>query len=57
MATETTNLGLTKPEGSDAPDIEVINNNMEIIDTKIKEALEQVELGPDIEEEEEGEVE
>ena len=33
MATTTTNLGLTKPAGTDAPDIAVINANMDTIDT------------------------
>jgi len=32
MATETTNLGLTKPAGSDAALISTINDNMDIID-------------------------
>lgn len=50
MATTTTNLGLTKPDGSDSPNIEVINNNMDILDEKVNEALELIELGPDIEE-------
>lgn len=33
MATTTTNLGLTKPAGTEAPDISVINTNMDKIDT------------------------
>lgn len=33
MATTTTNLGLTKPAGTDAVDIAVINANMDTIDT------------------------
>lgn len=32
MATTTTNLGLTKPAGTEAPDISVINANMDKID-------------------------
>ena len=35
MATETTNLGLTKPDLDDLYDIGVTNNNMDIIDTAI----------------------
>lgn len=35
MATTTTNLGLTKPAGTDAPDIAVINANMDKIDTNL----------------------
>lgn len=37
MATKTTNYGLTKPSGNDDADISVINANMDIIDTKMKE--------------------
>ena len=36
MATQTTNLGLTKPSDSDAPDISVINNNMDLIDEEFE---------------------
>lgn len=32
MASKTTNLSLTKPELTEAADINVINNNMDIID-------------------------
>ena len=46
----TTNLGLKKPVGIDAPDISVINENMDVLDEKTHEALEQVEIGFDIEE-------
>ena len=46
----TTNLGLKKPVGPDAPDISVINTNMDILDEKTYEALEQVEIGFEIEE-------
>lgn len=35
MATTTTNLKLTKPSDSDAPDISVINDNMDKIDTAV----------------------
>ena len=35
MATTTTNLGLTKPAGTDAVDIAVINANMDKIDTAV----------------------
>ena len=34
MATTTTNLGLTKPAGTDAVDIAVINANMDLIDSR-----------------------
>jgi hypothetical protein len=36
VATQTTNLGLTKPSDSDAPDISVINNNMDLIDEEFE---------------------
>lgn len=48
MATKTENLGLTKPEETDAPDISVINGNMDILDSKVKEALDSVELDSEI---------
>ena len=35
MATTTTNLGLTKPAGTDKPDIKVINENMDKIDAAV----------------------
>ena len=35
MATTTTNLGLTKPVGTEQALISVINGNMDIIDTKV----------------------
>lgn len=35
MATKTTNLGLTKPAGTEKPDISVINDNMNKIDTAV----------------------
>ena len=35
MATTTTNLGLTKPAGTEKPDISVINDNMDKIDTAV----------------------
>lgn len=37
MATTTTNYGLTKPSYNDSADISVINSNMDIIDSKMKE--------------------
>lgn len=37
MATTTTNYGLTKPDYNESADIAVINSNMDIIDTKMKE--------------------
>lgn len=37
MATKTTNYNLTKPDYNDNADIGVINDNMDIIDTKMKE--------------------
>lgn len=47
MATTTTNLKLTKPSDSDAPDISVINSNMDKIDEAIGETA-TIELGSDI---------
>lgn len=38
MATTTANLGLTKPDYTEAADIAVINNNMEIIDDAMHDA-------------------
>lgn len=35
MATTTTNLGLTKPAGTDAVDIATINANMDLLDTQV----------------------
>ncbi|SKA99306.1 hypothetical protein SAMN05443428_1355 [Caloramator quimbayensis] len=35
MATQTTNLGLVKPADNETADIQVINNNMDIIDTEL----------------------
>lgn len=37
MATQTTNYGLKKPAYTDAADISVINENMDVIDAKMKE--------------------
>ena len=37
MATQTTNYGLKKPDYNDSADIGVINSNMDIIDSKMKE--------------------
>ena len=36
MATNTPNYNLEKPDGSDAPDISVINSNMDKIDSQMK---------------------
>lgn len=47
MATTTTNLNLTKPADSDAPDISVINENMDKIDEAYGDVA-IVELGDDI---------
>ena len=40
MATTTTNLGLTKPAGTDNPDVAVINSNMDKIDTAVANKIE-----------------
>lgn len=37
MSTKTTNLELIKPDGTDAPDISYINNNMDKIDSAYKD--------------------
>ena len=37
MSTKTTNYGLTKPERSDNYNVDVMGNNMDIIDSKLKE--------------------
>lgn len=37
MSTKTTNLELIKPDGTDAPDILYINNNMDKIDSAYKD--------------------
>lgn len=44
MATQTTNLGLTKPAYSDPADISVINTNMDTIDAAIKALQDSVSL-------------
>ena len=36
MATQTANLNLNKPEGTDIVDIDVLNENMDILDTTVK---------------------
>ena len=41
MATQTTNNGLVKPDGSDPVDISVLNGNFDIIDEKLKEAIDE----------------
>ena len=52
MATQTTNLKLSKPAGTEKPDISVINDNMDKIDTaygNMQEDLDNsIELGADI---------
>lgn len=40
MATTTPNLGLTKPAGTEKPDISVINDNMDKIDTAVAKKAE-----------------
>lgn len=47
MATTTTNLKLSKPADSDAPDISVINENMDKIDNAYGNVA-VIELGSDI---------
>ena len=42
MATHTTNYNLTKPGENDPVDIDVLNDNFDIIDTKIKEAKDAI---------------
>lgn len=39
MASYTTNLNLTKPDGSDLIDIDVLNDNFDTLDEKVQEAL------------------
>lgn len=52
MATTTTNLKLTKPAGTEKPDISVINGNMDKIDTAFGDMQDDIdnsiELGADI---------
>lgn len=52
MATTTPNLGLTKPAGTEKPDISVINVNMDKIDTAFGDMQDDIdnsiELGADI---------
>lgn len=48
MAVETTNLGLVKPSGNEAPDIAVINGNMDLLDTEIYNLKNQFEFDSDI---------
>lgn len=45
MATTTTNYGLTKPAYDDIADVGVINNNMDILDTKLKDVENKAEAG------------
>ena len=47
MATKTTNYNLTKPAYDEDADIAVINKNMDIIDTKMKE-IEEAGAGAQI---------
>ena len=49
MATKTTNLGLDKPDATDAPDIAIINGNMDKIDSEMGN-MAYVEVGIDIDE-------
>lgn len=42
---QTTNLGLNKPSFADAPDISVFNKNMDILDEKVQECLDNMEIG------------
>ena len=48
--TYTENFGLRLPSGQDPPDIEPINQNMEIIDNQLKKATTLLVAGDDIEE-------
>lgn len=52
MATKTTNLDLTKPAGTEVPDISVINGNMDKIDQAVGDMQynidNSIELGSDI---------
>ena len=41
MATHTTNYNLTKPGGGDPVDVSVLNDNFDIIDEKLKEAIDE----------------
>lgn len=41
MAQQTTNLNLTKPDLTDFADIRVLNNNFDILDEKVQEALDK----------------
>lgn len=41
MAQQTTNLHLTKPDLTDFADIRVLNQNMDILDEKVQEALDK----------------
>lgn len=50
MATYTDNFNLALPSGQEAPDIEVINMNMEKIDEQMKKNSGLVIAGDDIEE-------
>ena len=45
MATKTTNYNLTKPSYSENADISVINSNMDIIDSKMKEIEDKAGTG------------
>lgn len=42
MSTKTTNYELIKPADNETADIQVINGNMDIIDTKLKENAEAI---------------
>ena len=43
MATQTTNYNLTKPSRTDRIDIDVLNQNFDVIDSKLKEGLDMAE--------------
>lgn len=44
MATQTPNYGLTKPAGTEVPDIAVLNGNMDKIDAQMKASADNIGL-------------